>query len=399
MKIGFNHNLKAQNTFGMDVSCACYAEYDSVEDLVGFFSEGKQFSLPRPFFHIGGGSNVLFTGDFPGTVFHSAIRFISVLPGDGFPSSPTAVPASGDGAAGAEMKAGDCKAVRVEVGAGTPWDEFCRWCAEQGLWGPENLSGIPGETGAAAVQNIGAYGVEFKDVVSEIRCFDAVTHAVRTFSRDECDYGYRDSMFKKSAKGMYVVLSAVFSLSREPKPRLEYGHIREAALQAAGKTAAESAGAEDADIPDAEPEMSLTPALMRSVILSVRDAKLPDPARIGSAGSFFKNPVVPKSAFDRVANYAGSKYGPDYTVPHFDAGSGFVKIPAAWLIEQCGWKGYREGNVGVYERQPLVIVNATGNARPEEILALEDKITASVLNLFGIGLYPEVEHVPERATV
>ena len=125
--------------------------------------------------------------------------------------------------------------------------------------------------------------------------------------------------------------------------------------------------------------------------MSIRDSKLPDPSVTGSAGSFFKNPVVPKSSFDKVDNYAKSKYGADYVVPHFDAGSGFVKIPAAWLIEQCGWKGYAEGNVGVYEKQPLVIVNLTGKAVPDEIIALKDRITASVVNLFGIELVPEVE--------
>lgn len=361
MHIEFNRNLKSQNTFGMDVSCDCYAEYDSAEDLAGFFSEGKQFELPQPFLHIGGGSNLLFTRDFPGTVFHSGIRFISVL-SDGSQSAA------------------------VEVGAGTPWDEFCGWCAENGLWGPENLSGIPGETGAAAVQNIGAYGVEFKDIASKIRCFDAVTSSVRIFKAGECDYGYRDSMFKKSAKGRYIVLSVIFELSREPKPRLGYGRVREAvagALMSGADT--ESGKAEDVAAG------KLTPSEIRSVILSIRDSKLPDPSVTGSAGSFFKNPVVPKSSFDKVDNYAKSKYGADYVVPHFDAGSGFVKIPAAWLIEQCGWKGYAEGNVGVYEKQPLVIVNLTGKAVPDEIIALKDRITASVVNLFGIELVPEVE--------
>ena len=158
----------------MNVSCACYVEYGSVEELVEFFSSGRQHGLPLPFLHIGGGSNILFTGDFPGTVFHSGIRFISEIR----PCGTTAHDADGPGSA----------AVLVEVGAGTPWDDFCSWCAERGLWGPENLSGIPGETGAAAVQNIGAYGVEFKDVVREVRCFDAVTCSIKTFRQQECKY-------------------------------------------------------------------------------------------------------------------------------------------------------------------------------------------------------------------
>lgn len=347
MDLRKSYSLKKHNTFGMDVSCAAYVEYGSVEELVKFFSAGRQYDLPRPFLHIGGGSNLLFTGDFPGTVLHSGIRFISV---------------SDHG---------------VEVGAGTLWDDFCLWCAENGFWGPENLSGIPGETGAAAVQNIGAYGVEFKDVVREVRCFDVVTCSVKTFRQAECRYGYRDSIFKQSAKGRYIVTSVVFNLSSEVSPRLEYGHVKAAVERALSESSKEA----------------LTPEIIRSVILGIRDSKLPDPAKIGSAGSFFKNPVVPKVFYEKAEHYAKSKYGQDYEVPHFDAGSGFVKIPAAWLIEQCGWKGYMEGNAGVYEKQPLVLVNLTGKAVPDEIVALEKKITGSVLDLFGIELQPEVEHI------
>lgn len=363
MDIRESYSLKKRNTFGMDVSCACYVEYCSEEELVEFFSSGRQHGLPLPFLHIGGGSNILFTGDFPGTVFHSGIRFISEI----CPCDTTAHDADGPGSA----------AVLVEVGAGTLWDDFCSWCAERGLWGPENLSGIPGETGAAAVQNIGAYGVEFKDVVREVRCFDAVTCSIKTFRQQECKYGYRDSIFKQSAKGRYIVTSVVFGLSTEGGPRLEYGHVKSAVENALSESSQET----------------LTPSLVRSVILGIRDSKLPDPRKTGSAGSFFKNPVVPKIFYEKVEHYAKSKYGRDYEVPHFDAGSGFVKIPAAWLIDQCGWKGYREGNVGVYEKQPLVLVNLTGKALPGEIVALEKKIAASVLNLFGIGLEPEVEHI------
>lgn len=352
MDIRHNYSLLQHNTFGMDVSCACFAEYESAEELADFFAAGKQFSLPRPFLHIGRGSNLLFTGDFPGTVFHSGISYIRELP-------------EKDGR------------IRIEAGAGTVWDEVCEWCAVHGLWGIENLSGIPGETGAAAVQNIGAYGVEFKDVAAEIRCFDAVTGSVKTMKKDECGYGYRDSVFKQSAKGRYAVISVVLEFSPEAGPQLDYGQV-EAEVS---KVMAELPGA------------PLTPRIVRSVILDIRNAKLPDPAETGNAGSFFKNPVVPRPAFDRVENYAHSKYGPLYDVPHFDAGSGFVKIPAAWLIEQCGWKGHVEGNAGVCATQPLVLLNVTGKARPEEITALEKKITASVQDVFGITLVPEVEHV------
>lgn len=352
MDIRYNCSLLRHNTFGMDVSCACFVSYGSAEELAGFFSAGRQFSLPKPFLHIGRGSNLLFTGDFPGTVFHSDIRFVRELPGK-------------DGK------------VRIEVGAGTAWDDVCGWCAGHGLWGTENLSGIPGETGAAAVQNIGAYGVEFKDIVSGVCCFDAVTCSLKTIRKDDCHYGYRDSVFKQSAKGRYVVTSVILELSPDAGPVLDYGHVRAAVDKRMQEI----------------PGTTLSPGLVRSVILDIRNSKLPDPSETGNAGSFFKNPVVPRSSFGRVENYARSKYGPEYVVPHYDAGSGFVKIPAAWLIEQCGWKGYSDGNAGVYAKQPLVLVNLTGKARPEEIIALEKKITASVLDIFGITLIPEVEHI------
>ena len=363
MTIVQNKDLTAWNTFGLKVSCACFVEYGSVAELEDLWKRNRDglglpetggagvvAAFPSPILHIGRGSNLLFTKDFPGTVFHSDIKFIEVD--------------------------GGSDAVSVEVGAGVLWDDFCRWCAEQGLWGPENLSGIPGETGAAAVQNIGAYGVEAKDFIRLVKCFDCITGKTVAFKVSECRYGYRESIFKTSAKGRYVVTSVCFSLSSDSRPRLEYGHVRSAVdkvLEDSGKP--------------------LTPAMVRDVILSIRNSKLPDPADVGSAGSFFKNPVVPRSDYERVASIARIRHGDDCRVPHFDAGSGFIKIPAAWLIDQCGLKGYRDGNAAVYERQPLVIVNLTGEAAPEEILAVEKKVSDTVFSRFGIRLYPEVEHI------
>lgn len=349
MKIEYSKDLIGHNTFGMKVSCACLVEYDSPEEYRELLSSEIFHTLPLPFLHIGGGSNLLFTADFPGTVFHSRIDFLKEVSRDG-------------------------DSVRIEAGAGTLWDKVCLYCAENGLWGTENLSGIPGETGAAAVQNIGAYSAEIKDVVESVLCFDSVTEGMKSISGEDCRYDYRTSMFKEGAKGRYAVMSVVLRLSAVPKPKLGYGHLKAAV---------------DALTDGAEPE----PMTVRKAVLGIRNAKLPDPAVTGNAGSFFKNPVVPRSSYEVVENYALSLYGPDYIVPHFDAGAGFVKIPAAWLIEQCGWKGYREGNVGVYEKQPLVIINATGNAVPGEILSLEKKITESVINTFGIELTPEVEHI------
>ena len=304
--------------------------------------------------HIGQGSNLLFVNDYNGIILHSAIR-------------------------GMEVVRETDESVWLRIGAGETWDDVVAYAVSQGWGGIENLSGIPGEVGAAAVQNIGAYGAEVKDIIKEVRCFDVVTGEERSLQATDCRYGYRDSVFKDTAKGRYIVTSVVFRLSEKAMPRLGYGHVRKAVEAVAGGCSESGDG--------------LSPALVRKVILEIRDSRLPDPAAIGSAGSFFKNPVVPKSSYDIVENYAKDKYGQDYEVPHFDAGSGFIKIPAAWLIEQCGWKGYREGNVGVYDRQPLVIINATGQAAPDEVVALEYKIIISVQNRFGITLQPEVEHV------
>lgn len=377
MKTDYNMDLRAWNTFGMKVSCACFVEYGTVEELEELWKMRHGMSpdgLPSPFLHIGKGSNLLFTKDFPGTVFHSDIRFISVLEGAGhqYQAGVSAAEICADLAADGKML--------VEAGAGVLWDDFCLWCAERGLWGPENLSGIPGEVGAAAVQNIGAYGVEAKDIIFQVKCFDCVTGRRVAFKASECGYGYRDSMFKDSAKGRYVVTSVVFTLSSVPVPRLDYGHVKEA-VNAAFETAGNRT------------EAGLSPMLVRNVILSIRNAKLPDPAVIGSAGSFFKNPVIPRSDYERIASVARIEHGADYEVPHYDAGSGFIKVPAAWLLDQCGLKGLVAGNAGIYEKQPLVIVNLTGNASPSEILAVEAMAVKAVYEKFGVTLHPEVEHV------
>ncbi len=363
LRIRHNVDMTGRNTFGMKVTAACVVEYDCPEDLEGLRALQSSGKCAYPVLHIGAGSNLLFTKEFfPGTLLHSNSRFIGVE----------------EEACG--LAAGE---VAIEVGAAVPFDEFCSWAARKGLWGVENLSGIPGETGAAAVQNIGAYGVEAKDIILTVNCYDMVRGRRVSFPADDCGYGYRDSLFKRDRKGRYIVTSVTFRLYTEPHPMLDYGHIR-AAVEAARDSAAKAARDNAAE---------LTPQLIRDVILQIRDSKLPDPKKIGSAGSFFKNPVVPKSAYDKAASIATLDLGPGCTVPCYDMGSGFVKIPAAWLIEQCGWKGYRSGNVGVYEKQPLVLINATGEATPAEVIDLETKIIASVKEKFDITLSPEVEHV------
>ncbi len=350
IKTTYYQDLTKMNTFGMKVKARCFIEYDSVADLVDIeFGE-----LARPVLHMGGGSNLLFTDDFKGTVLHSRISFIEVL--DGCP-----------GAASADD-------VLVSVGAGVVFDDFCSWAAKEGLWGVENLSYIPGEVGASAVQNIGAYGVEVKDVIRTVCCYDTVEEEFVRFDVSECGYGYRDSIFKNpEVKGRYVVTHVLFALSRTPQPRLEYGHLKEAVT--------------------AGPDGVLTPALIRKTIIRIRKEKLPEPSVMGSAGSFFKNPVVSIGRFARIEAAAKAEHGADYKVPHYMLPDDMVKVPAAWMIEQCGWKGRRSGGAAVYEKQPLVIVNYTGEAYPEEIIGLERRIVASVKARFGVELSPEVEHI------
>lgn len=321
----------------MKVSCGCYMEYDSLEDLSGIDFD----DIPQPYFHIGGGSNLLFTKDYPGTVLHSGIKFLKMV-GD-----------SGDD-------------VLVEAGAGVKFDDFVDWACTLGLWGAENLSAIPGEVGAAAVQNIGAYGVEAKDIILRVNAFDLTRHEMAVIENKDCRYGYRTSVFKEEAKGRYIVTSVLFRLTRIFSPKLDYGNIR-AALQ------------------DCK---AINPSDVRKVIVGIRDAKLPDPSRTGSAGSFFKNPVVSQEDFERIVSVAGE----GVEVPHFQVDDK-VKVPAAWMIEQCGFKGMSYGGAAVYEKQPLVLVNLSGDASPEEILALEEKVIEGVRSKFGVELHPEVEHI------
>ncbi|MGN1214905.1 MAG: UDP-N-acetylmuramate dehydrogenase [Candidatus Cryptobacteroides sp.] len=340
-----DYSLAERNTFRMKVSCRSFIEYDAEEDLLALdFS-----SLPSPIKHIGAGSNLLFTGDFPGTVLHSAIRHIEVV-------------------------SDSADEVLVSVGAGVEFDALCEWAASRGLWGPENLSHIPGEAGAAAVQNIGAYGVEAKDIIREVRTFDTLTRKFLTFKAEECRYGYRDSIFKApGTKDRHIVTSVLFAFRHNGSPVLEYSNLRQI-LSCLGSCS--------------------SPSDVRQAIISIRRTKLPEVSEVGSAGSFFKNPVVSKEVFHNVVEVSGC--GED-SVPHYRVcgpdGESLVKIPAAWLIDRCGWKGKVQGGAGVWHLQPLVLVNASGEATPEEVIALEESIVRSVRERFGIILSPEVEHI------
>ena len=335
IKKEFNYSLSAQNTFRMRVSCACYIEYDSIEDLKSLDFD----SLPRPLLSIGEASNILFTGDFKGTVLRSRINYIKY-----FDVGADSVP--------------------LAVGAGVKWDELVEKCCKDKLWGLENLSLIPGTVGAAAVQNVGAYGVEAKDIIAGVTCFDIKTREKTAFKVQDCHYGYRDSIFKQEEyKGRYIITGVLFRLSRVPAPKIEYGALKSIFSEAPSE-----------------------PMQVREAVINIRNSKLPAVEEIGSAGSFFKNPVVCPALFAKICEGYES-------VPHYLLPGGFVKVPAAWLIEQSGMKGESVGGASVYEKQPLVIVNRSGKAEAEDVLALENKIVEAVKEKFGVHLQPEVEHV------
>ena len=352
-------DLSQRNTFGMKVSCRLYVEVTEPEDLLALDFD----ALPQPVFVMGGGSNLLFTGDFPGTVLHMGNRFLH-------PSGVRNDRESGGWNDGAFVIPSEAKeSLRVLIPAGVVFDDFCAWAAAEGLWGPENLSLIPGEVGASAVQNIGAYGVEAKDIIDTVHAFDLRERRFVDIPGADCGYGYRTSNFKTTWKGRYIITAVTFRLSLVPNPILDYGGVRKA-LENRG----------------------LTPQIIRETIIGIREKKLPDPAKIGSAGSFFCNPVIEKDHFARIVALAKAENGPDYEVPHYEAGEK-VKVPAAWMIDQCGFKGMRLGGAQVYPNQPLVIVNATGDATPQDIIALERRVIDTIQDKYGITLHPEVEHV------
>lgn len=329
-------DLTHHNTFGMRVKCARWIEYTSSDDLPEIFRRIGS----SPFKAIGEGSNLLFEGNYPGALLHSRIL---------------------------DMEAGvdDNGDFLLTAGSGLIFDDVVEHACRSGIWGMENLSAIPGQTGAAAVQNIGAYGVEVADIVDEVRCYDTVERCEVSFTAADCCYGYRMSMFKTpQASGRYIVISVRFRLAKGLGPRLDYGNLR----------------ASLGDTP-------LTPMNVRQAVIAIREAKLPAVGEFGSAGSFFKNPVVERTKFEAIAAGFGA------VPPHYDLADGSVKIPAAWLIEQCGFKGMERGNVAVWSRQPLIIVNLTGRAAPDEIMEMQRDITDAVEQRFGIKLHPEVEHV------
>lgn len=331
-----NFSLLKYNTFGMDVQAARFVEYESVEELKHILSS---FAPEDLFLQIGGGSNLLFTDNFPGTVLHSCIK-------------------------GREVVEEDEESVYLRVGAGEVWDDFVAYCVENGWGGVENLSLIPGEVGASAVQNIGAYGVEAKDLITKVETIEIATCNERSFSVEECAYAYRKSIFKEEWKGQYIVTYVTYRLSKKPIFHLDYGNM---------KAELEKRGGE------------VTLSTIRNVVIAIRQAKLPDPAIQGNAGSFFMNPVIDRSLYEGLLE----EY-PD--MPHYDVDESHVKIPAAWMIDQCGWKGHSLGRAGVHDKQALVLVNR-GGATGSEIIMLSQAVRQSVKDKFGIDIHPEVNFI------
>ncbi|MCD8292645.1 MAG: UDP-N-acetylmuramate dehydrogenase [Prevotellaceae bacterium] len=328
------------NTFGLDVRAARYLEYASVDELRALLASG---AVTKPFLHVGAGSNLLFLEDYPGTILHSRIGGVYVVAEDG-------------------------AQVLVRVGAGVPWDDFVAFSVERQWYGAENLSGIPGETGAAAVQNIGAYGVEISSLVDAVETVD-IEGNERVYQARECGYTYRGSLFKQPAMKRVFVTHVRLRLGKTPSFKLDYGAVRQEL--AAGYP-------------------SVTLQAVREVVLHIRGGKLPNPEELGNAGSFFMNPVVSRERYEALRR----RY-PD--MPGYLLEDGQVKLAAGWLIEQSGWKGKALGRAAVHHKQALVLVN-TGGATGADIARLSEAVRASVRQLFDIDLRPEVNFIPSPSS-
>ena len=333
-----NYSLKAHNTFGIEAKCSRFLEYENVaeaQEIAGILRESD-----TPYIIIGGGSNLLLTKDFDGIVVHSRLM--------------------GTGPVSREMQL--MGPVPVSCGSGEVWDDVVAYCIAHGLYGMENLSLIPGDVGASAVQNIGAYGAEAKDLIVEVEAVEIASGRLVTFRGEDCGYGYRDSKFKHEWKNKYLITHVTYQLSTTFEPRLDYGNIR-SELERKGIT-------------------TPTAQQLRDTIIEIRNAKLPDPKVMGNAGSFFMNPIVSREKYETLAvQYEG--------MPHYNIDADKVKIPAGWMIDQCGWKGKSLGRAGVHDKQALVLVNR-GGATGAEIVALCETIRKDVKAKFDIDIHPEV---------
>jgi UDP-N-acetylmuramate dehydrogenase len=337
LQIQQNVSLKNFNTFGIDAKAKYFVEINHPDELTELFMDTQWLQTER--LVLGGGSNMLFINDFDGLVIRMNIR-------------------------GIDHRINH-EEVFVEAGAGEVWNDLVDFCVDHGYAGLENLSLIPGSVGASPIQNIGAYGVELKDVFETCTAFEIATQTIKTFTKADCHFGYRDSVFKMELKGQYIITSVKFLLSLGPDVKLHYGAIKDE-LAKRGIT-------------------SPTIKEVSQVVSHIRVSKLPDPTTIGNAGSFFKNPVITQSDF----NLLITQY-PE--VVNYPAGDGYIKLAAGWLIEQCGWKGKVVGRTGTWHNQALVLVNH-GGATGEEVYSLSSQIIDSVYTKFGVMLAREVNMI------
>lgn len=337
MTIVQNFNLKQLNTFGISVSAKYFAEVSTIDELVEVVATDA-FKQNRLI--LGGGSNVLFTSDFQGLVLKNSLMGIEVLKEDD-------------------------KCVYVNAKAGVNWHQFVLYCIDKGWAGIENLSLIPGQIGASPMQNIGAYGVEMKDVFHSLEAWNIANGQIDIFNREACQFGYRESVFKKELKGKYIITSVTFKLSKQPLVNISYGAIAKVL---------EEKNVTEPTIKD-----------VSNAVIGIRSSKLPDPQHIGNAGSFFKNPVVDKELFQSIqVNYP--------EMPFYEVSDNQIKIPAGWLIETAGWKGYRKGDYGVHVNQALVLVNYN-EAKGEDLVQLSQDIQQDIKDSFAISLQTEVNIV------
>ena len=324
-----------QNTFGLKVTASQLLEYHSEDQLKHFIAEGL---VKAPYLHVGKGSNLLFIHErYEGTILHSQIK-------------------------GFELTHEDEQEVCLRVGGGEVWDDFVDYCVHNNWYGAENLSLIPGEVGASAVQNIGAYGVEVKDLITQVEAIDDEGQK-RVFQQDECQYAYRDSIFKRPEMKRYFITYVHFRLSKVAHYKLDYGTIRK----------------------ELEQVELVTLPLVRQTIIRIRQSKLPDPEVLGNAGSFFKNPVVSREKWQSLLTQYPS-------MPYYEVDEAHVKIPAGWMIEQTGWKGRALGQAAVHDKQALVLVNL-GGATGADIVALSEAVCRDVKTKFGIEISPEVNFI------
>jgi UDP-N-acetylmuramate dehydrogenase len=335
MHIKENLSLKPYNTFGIDATTKYFAAFENVIELEEILN--SKLKTQNSKLILGGGSNVLFTKDFDGIVLKNEIK-------------------------GVEIIKDDEEFIYIKAGAGENWHQFVLYCVENNYAGVENLSLIPGNVGASPMQNIGAYGVEIKDVFYELEAFHKHDRAVQRFSLKDCEFGYRESVFKNKYKDQYVLTNVPYRLNKKPSFNTSYGAINQE-LEKMGVT-------------------QLTIQSISQAVINIRTSKLPDPKELGNAGSFFKNPIISNNQFNELKQ----------TFPNiiaFPSAAEHTKLAAGWLIEQCGWKGYRKGDAGCFPKQALVLVNY-GNATGKDIYELSEEIIHSVKKKFGVVLEREV---------